>query len=606
VKTHLLRHSFRYGVGIFAFAWIAAFMVPLVSQSSKSDTQFGLIPVMDGGRIKPWDSLAKELLLFIHGKQTVCEGRDRISSSRWISMMLFNPELANSVRVFRIDHQDLKSLLGPNETDSRYFSYESIRPHLATIDTQARLCNPDPKERNNFEKAIIQLHSRLIRYQKIQDTLHPHFPSDKQQSDWDIAARNFLASDYSKPFKWPESIQQGKTSLSESIAFIPSDIPDGHWEDLLSFISRRNEDPAQNEILQHYLSIANDRKTEPLKTVHSLKSIQLQVCNLIGPKLAQHVWVEFWFNQTQPFVICIGFYLFAFLLVMLGWIRISPQVLKTAFYLLIGAFILHTLAITVRMWIMGRPPVTNLYSSAVFVGWGTVATGLILEKLFKSGIGSCVAATTGVLTLIIAQNLLIMGDSMESMKAVLDSNFWLTTHVITVTLGYSATFVAGFVAAYFLVRRLFVPKNDNETARELTRIVYGIICFALLFSFIGTFTGGIWADQSWGRFWGWDPKENGALLIVIWNAVIIHSQHAYQPSTCRFMQITVAGNIVTGWSWFGTNMLGQGLHSYGFMDSAMLWLFAFWGINILLILLGFIPITGLGETHSGKKHHLSP
>jgi ABC-type transport system involved in cytochrome c biogenesis permease subunit len=177
------------------------------------------------------------------------------------------------------------------------------------------------------------------------------------------------------------------------------------------------------------------------------------------------------------------------------------------------------------MWLEGRPPVTNLYSSALFVGWGAVALCLVLERIYRNAIGSVAAGMIGFGTLLIAHHLALSGDTLEMMRAVLDSNFWLATHVVVVvTTGYAATFLAGFLALIYIVRGVFTKSLDKATADALARMVYGIVCFATLFSFVGTVLGGIWADQSWGRFWGWDPKENGALIIVIWNAIILHAR----------------------------------------------------------------------------------
>ena len=129
------------------------------------------------------------------------------------------------------------------------------------------------------------------------------------------------------------------------------------------------------------------------------------------------------------------------------------------------------------------------------------------------------AGVVGFATLVIAHHLALGGDTMEMMRAVLDTNFWLATHVVAITLGYAATFVAGFLAIDLRRCAASSPRTlDEATAEALARMVYGIVCFATLFSFVGTVLGGIWADQSWGRFWGWDPKENGALIIVLWNA----------------------------------------------------------------------------------------
>jgi ABC-type transport system involved in cytochrome c biogenesis permease subunit len=242
------------------------------------------------------------------------------------------------------------------------------------------------------------------------------------------------------------------------------------------------------------------------------------------------------------------------------------------------------------MWLEGRPPVTNLYSSALFVGWVAVGLCLAMEFFYRNAIASAAAGLVGFGTLIIADRLHLGGDTLEMMRAVLDSNFWLATHVVVVASGYSATFLAGFLAIIYVLRGLFTKTLDKGTADALSRMVYGIVCFATLFSFVGTILGGIWADQSWGRFWGWDPKENGALIIVIWNAVILHARWGGLIKQRGLMCLAIGGNIATAWSWFGTNMLGVGLHSYGFTDAAFVALISFGLSQVALILLANIPL----------------
>jgi ABC-type transport system involved in cytochrome c biogenesis permease subunit len=195
----------------------------------------------------------------------------------------------------------------------------------------------------------------------------------------------------------------------------------------------------------------------------------------------------------------------------------------------------------------------------------------------------------GFITLIIAHHLALSGDTMEMLRAVLDTNLWLSTHVVVITIGYASMFVAGLLAAIYIARGFFTRTLSTETARALARMVYGIVCFATLTSFTGTILGGIWADQSWGRFWGWDPKENGALLIVLWNAIILHARWGGLIKERGLMAMAVFGNIVTSFSWFGVNMLGIGLHSYGFMDKAFFWLMVFDATQIALIILALTP-----------------
>jgi cytochrome c-type biogenesis protein CcsB len=306
---------------------------------------------------------------------------------------------------------------------------------------------------------------------------------------------------------------------------------------------------------------------------------------------------------------------------------LSETLRRSAYWLIVVGCVVHTCGLILRMALEGRPPVTNLYSSAIFIGWAAVLLGLVLERIYRVGIGLIVAAVVGFATLVIAHNLAVSGDTMEMMRAVLDTNFWLATHVVVITLGYASMFVAGLLAILYVVLGLFTPLlsqqlnkrasaalvatgaalggvvggvaaaaavsgNDGKVdiGKTLGRMVYGIACFATLFSFTGTVLGGIWADQSWGRFWGWDPKENGALLIVIWCAIMLHARWGKLVKERGLMLMAIFGNVVTAFSWFGVNMLGIGLHSYGFMDAAFKWLMLFNLSQLCMIGLGLLPL----------------
>jgi ABC-type transport system involved in cytochrome c biogenesis permease subunit len=307
-------------------------------------------------------------------------------------------------------------------------------------------------------------------------------------------------------------------------------------------------------------------------------------------KQAQKARVETIFNAAEPFYAGMWIYLGAFLFAAVSWIKWPEPARLSAWGLVALGWLIATGGIITRMWLEGRPPVTNLYSSAIFIGWGSVGLCLILEATFKNAIGTAAAGMVGFATLIIAQHLALAGDTLEMMRAVLDSNFWLATHVVVVTTGYASTFLAGALAIIYVLRGVLTRTLDKDTADALARMVYGIVCFATLFSFVGTALGGIWADQSWGRFWGWDPKENGALIIVIWNALILHARWGGMVRQRGLICLAIFGNIVTSWSWFGTNMLGIGLHSYGFTAAAFWWLSAFVVSQLALIALANLPL----------------
>jgi ABC-type transport system involved in cytochrome c biogenesis permease subunit len=296
------------------------------------------------------------------------------------------------------------------------------------------------------------------------------------------------------------------------------------------------------------------------------------------------------FNNVAPFYQSMVLYVLAFLLVCGSWLGWSRTLNRSAFLVLLLALAVHTFGLVTRMILQGRPPVTNLYSSAIFIGWGTVILGLVLERIYRDGIGMACASIIGFITLIIAHHLAASGDTLEMLQAVLDTNIWLATHVVVVTLGYSAMFFAGMLAMFYVVRGVFTRSMTKDSAASLTRMVYGVVCFATLFSFVGTVLGGIWADQSWGRFWGWDPKENGALLIVLWCALVLHARWGGFVRQRGLMVMVLFGNVITSFSWFGVNMLGVGLHSYGFMQKAFPWLVGFVVSQLALMLIASMPL----------------
>ena len=132
-------------------------------------------------------------------------------------------------------------------------------------------------------------------------------------------------------------------------------------------------------------------------------------------------------------------------------------------------------------------------------------------------------------------------------------------------------------------------------------MIYGTLCFSIFFSFVGTVLGGLWADDSWGRFWGWDPKENGALIIVLWNALALHARWGGMVKERGLAQLAVAGNVAVTWSWFGVNELGIGLHAYGFREGMVQLVAAVCGLSLAVVAIGAIPKASWWSFRSAKQ-----
>lgn len=270
------------------------------------------------------------------------------------------------------------------------------------------------------------------------------------------------------------------------------------------------------------------------------------------------------YNGANLFYHAMVVFLAAFLLATFGWVGYAKQFNKGSFWLLGFGWMLLVIGLVFRIYISGRPPVTNLYSSALFVTAVFVPLMMLVERMTRLGMGNVLGGIGAFLALMWAWSMTIVdGDTFTVLLAVLDTQFWLATHVVCITIGYGTTFAAGALGVAYIVGALFTKKLATKKARmEVVNSMYGMVCLALLFSFFGTVLGGLWGDDSWGRFWGWDPKENGALMIVLWNALSLHARWAGLVRERGFAMIAVFGNIITLWSWKGVNVLGVGLHAY--------------------------------------------
>jgi ABC-type transport system involved in cytochrome c biogenesis permease subunit len=592
-----MKRARPYVLWLVVAATLLYVVAPLFQRDSWNGFEmqkFGRLPILLNGRIKPLDTVARNSLLIIHGKQTLATEHGSLTPIDWLAEVMMKPGEADLRKVFVIRNADTLAALGWSPDAGKYFSFREFIPHLQDIDQQAGLAQKvDAQLRSPFQRDIIKLFERLTLYHRLSNSLEVKGTVDFK-SQIDDLVKNIHPSPVPMNSGITAEALQSLGFLAETGYFFPippfppNDDP-LQWrkmgESLLTFLTNGNLHPAVNAWAAMATSFAaGDSAT--FNRVLDDYSGQLQ------RDLPGRVWkakVESVFNQLQPFYSAMVIYVLIFILAAGSWL-VWPQTLgRYAFALLVVTFVVHSAGLITRMYLEGRPPVTNLYSSAVFIGWGAVLLGIFLERFFRNGIGSATAAMIGFITLLIAHHLSMDGDTMEMMRAVLDTNGWLATHVVCVTLGYASTFLAGFLALTYIVRGAFTPSLDRATAQSLARMVYGIVCFATLFSFVGTILGGIWADQSWGRFWGWDPKENGALLIVLWNAIILHARWGGLVRQRGLMVLAVFGNVVTSWSWFGVNMLGIGLHSYGFMDSAFPWLIAFGASQLAFIVIGLLP-----------------
>ena len=565
---------------------------------------FGKTPIVFEGRAKPIDTLARNSLKRISDKQRLIdhEGKKH-PATLWLLDVMTQSDAAEEHRVFRIPNGDVRQRLGLERRKGFLYSISEFRDKVFdgyayndefTKDIQRvrEAAKKDASQLSTYQRKLLEFDGRLSQYRRLADSFVPlPFPAAPTPED--------MQKDPAATDKTIKRIQELMVAVPKMDAFLKEKQPP-------LIVPNFGDDETTDDVWQSYAGAVNrayvkrilmggevDRgvlawtrimdahvSRKPAEFNERVAEYQTMLEEAAFEDVdSSKVSFEAFFNHFAPFTNAIAFYIFALLITAASWLFGNRSFNRAALWLVFATLMLHTFALGARIYISGRPPVTNLYSSAVFIGWGCVLFGLIFERLFPIGIGNFVSSVCGFSTLMIAHGidgnggLAAGGDTFTVLQAVLDTQFWLATHVVCISLGYATTFVAGALGIMSIFARAFgLTKGDtsrDSIGATLARMIYGTLCFAIFFSFIGTVLGGLWADDSWGRFWGWDPKENGALIIVLWNALILHARWGRIVGSHGMAILAVLGNVTTTWSWFGVNELDIGLHSYGGSDASV-------------------------------------
>jgi len=270
---------------------------------------------------------------------------------------------------------------------------------------------------------------------------------------------------------------------------------------------------------------------------------------------------------------------------------LTPQAMTRAgFALVTAAFLLQGYGMVLRMLISGRPPVTNMYESVIFVSWGAVLFALAFEAAYRVRYFAACASGLSVLLLILADSLPILDGSIEPLVPVLRDNMWLTVHVLTITLGYAAFFLGVALGHLNLALYFFAP-GRRELLRTMSLFLYRSLQAGTLFLAAGTLLGGVWASYSWGRFWGWDPKETWALIALLTYLAILHGRFLGWIRDFGLAVGALLGGLTVLMAWYGVNfILGTGLHSYGFGSGGYAYVGGFVAFEVAVIAAAFFRV----------------
>ncbi|GMW02427.1 MAG: hypothetical protein AMXMBFR84_35630 [Candidatus Hydrogenedentota bacterium] len=609
------------------------------------------VPVQDGGRIKPMGTYARFQLLKLSGRYTckTPDGRTLSPLAWWLDTVLF-PGKAKEYKVFLVENAEVLDAIGVTHENRRdRYSYVQLlpgKPKLMQLGQQ--YAHIDAKERTLVQSQLANLASNFREFEFIASSFEWIEQSiDVEESEVlkavfsgsnSVRAGEFVthANEINaaiKAFHSDASVSQSAKSQEigaiakafstlessassvHTLAIVPPVVPKEEREEWYSLDELALESfhtTSMDKRLLFMFEIAQSMREHR----GSAALLRADISQLHGSvvELAtargeyETVPLEAFFYRSNVLKYSQWLFTVSLLLVFALWVRPHS---KTLWWGSVGCILaplfLLVAGIIMRCFIRGRPPVSTLYESILFITAVSVTLALFIEFANRRRIAVSLGSVLGLLGMFLAGKYeMVEGvDTMPTLIAVLDTNFWLSTHVTTITIGYAAGLVASAIAHVYLFGKAFgLRRDDTAFYAAVSRMVYGVICFGLLFSAVGTILGGIWANESWGRFWGWDPKENGALMIVLWGLAVLHARMGGYIRQLGLSVSAVFGGIIVAFSWFGVNLLGVGLHSYGFTSGIATALFTFYLLETLVLLVG--AYVWLKQDESGARSSPSP
>jgi len=524
----------------------------------------GSLIVQEGGRLKPLSTLANFTLLRLSGRRSYTDAQGvRRGAVEFLLDVLYFPKQAAEAPVFLVNDSALLQTLElelPGKQKRDRYSFHELEPGLPRLFALAHDYGAlDPKQRSSVQGELVLLAERVDAFLRLnrQESIALIPPDDGGSGE------------------------QAQTWLSPAFAF--------------AALSRGETPSAARQRVFAALDAMANTRHEPRVFEARLEQLHEVLGGFAAVREASgSVELERFYYRINALGWSLGSFTIAFLVAAVGWIRPAWHWLHRSCVALCACGTLAlVLAIVLRCLIRARPPVSTLYETVLFITAVGVIVALGLEWFNRQRLAASVAAFAGMLGLFIANGYetLDAKDTMPSLVAVLDTNFWLATHVTAITIGYSAGLLAALLGSvYVIAKALRLARVGPEQFRALGGMLYGVLCFGLIFSIVGTILGGIWANESWGRFWGWDPKENGALLIVISQLAILHGRLGGFLREAGVAVAAAAGGCVVAFSWWGVNLLGVGLHSYGFTSGIQSALSSYYGLQGGVVLLGLWAI----------------
>ncbi len=508
------------------------------------------LPVQDGGRVKPFDTFAKEVLEVVYGKAKYkTENGKNAPAYLVVLTWILAPESWVDRPLFEVNHLDVKTKLNLPAEKKHFSSKEVFESDRFQNLMQELADKVQSKEKlTPYFQALQRLQNQMLYFRELTagrllkvmpDIINP------KNSSW-IAIADL-----------GEEEQKFFIQISQSVAVYLGALSD-----------QSNIETAGKNLDSAVIAFVNHIQTQTGAAYDSTKKVSAEV----------------FYNDAHLFRWSYVFYILSSLVILFIWIRNLQSGMYLAWGLVWIGFILHISGFLFRVYLAERPPVTNMFETVVWMSWGVLLFSMILEKIYKFKSILLAGTLVGFIAMVIADNApAVLDPSLQPLEAVLRSNYWLIVHVMTITISYSAFALAFGLGDMGLIYWAIDSEKYKDHIQKMTTAVYRSIQIGVAFLTPGIILGGIWADYSWGRFWGWDPKETWALIALLGYIIVLHARIINWIGNLGMLISGVLTFNLVVMAWYGVNyILGAGLHSYGFGAGGVEYVAIFVVLHLLL------------------------
>lgn len=538
------------------------------------------------GRFEPVYSFAFDVIHKITRQDKfVLENGEKLNAMQAYIDMIVHPEYWKKQNIIYVSGKPVRDKLGISEKYASYYDFFDERDQFLLNDYYNEAYRKKPVEQNAFDKEILRLVERVNIFM---NTLNGHnlriFPEQNSENN--------------KWASWEE--RSAQVPLTGALQVLNDDLqlPVLNYSNMMSLYLNTVYQAAEtgdysraDKIIEYFASI---QRQSPAKDIIPSET---------------KVNVEIRYTKSQMFILLKNIYgALAMILLFLAFVenlrskksKIVSILLKVFTVVLIAAFLYHTYGMIVRWYLTGHAPWSNGYETLIFIAWGGILSGFIFAKNSKITLASTVLLAFFV-TMTASHS--FYDPQLTNLVPVLKS-YWLIIHVATLTISYGF-FGSGLILGIInLILGLFKNKNNYKrigtTIKELTYINEMNLSLGIILATVGTFLGGVWANESWGRYWGWDAKETWSLIIVVSYTIVLHLR--FVPKLKSLFTFNVGSILAFGtviMTFVGVNYyLTKGQHSYGSGDTPV---FPLWAWVIILSLLLLIIVSGIKQNILNKK-----